>query len=180
VLSRRDEAAGHKQPGKFTVGLPIPPAASLLVFMVIVSHNAGEYQLLSETSTALVVLVLSYLMVSRVRFHSFKELRLSFKTVGVVLLIVGASTSWVIAGFAKAFIFLLLVLAYIVLGLAEEVLFYRRRRAQERAAAKDPEPPALPDEEVLRELGAFDEEEQQDREQNKETAAPARGNRQPM
>jgi CDP-diacylglycerol--serine O-phosphatidyltransferase len=107
-----------------------------------------------------VVLVLSYLMVSRVRFRSFKGLRFSFKTVGVVLLVAGACATWVMAGFAKAFIFLLLVLAYIVLGLAEEVLFYRRRRAQER---KDrgiplPEPPAIRDEEVLRELGAFDDE----------------------
>ncbi len=175
VLSRRGEAAGHKQPGKFTLGLPIPPAASLLVFMVIVSHNAGEYKLLSETSTAVVVLVLSYLMVSRVRFHSFKELRLSFKTVGVVLLIGGACTAWVIAGFAKAFIFLLLVLAYIVLGLAEEVLFYRRRRSQEKAAklaqVAEPEPPAVHDEEVLRELGAFDEDEHS-KEPAKDDAAP--------
>jgi len=180
VLSRREEAAGHKQPGKFTVGLPIPPAASLLVFMVIVSHNAGEYQFLSESSTALVVLVLSYLMVSRVRFRSFKGLRLSFKTVGVVLLIAGACMSWIFAGFAKAFIFLLLVLTYIVLGLAEEVLFYRRRRAQERAATavKDPDLPALPDEEVLRELGAFDEEEHQSKEETKGAATvPAGGNR---
>ena len=51
VLSRRDEASGHKKPGKFTLGLPIPPAASLLVFMVIVSHNSGEYKLVSEGST---------------------------------------------------------------------------------------------------------------------------------
>jgi CDP-diacylglycerol--serine O-phosphatidyltransferase len=165
VLSRRGEASGHKQPGKFTLGLSIPPAAGLLVFMVIVSHNAGEYKLISEGSTAAVVLVLSYLMVSRVRFHSFKELRFTFKTAGVVLLILGASATWVWAGFAKAFIFLLLVLAYIVLGLTEEVLFYRRRRAQERAshAPPQPEPPQLPDEEVLRELGAFDEEESQDK-----------------
>ena len=160
VLSRRDELSGHKKPGKFTLGLSIPPAAGLLVFMVIVGHNAGEYKLLSEGSTAVVVLVLSYLMVSRVRFRSFKGLRFSLKTVGVVLLVGGACMTWVMAGFAKAFIFLLLVLAYIVLGLAEEVLFYRRRRAQERKDREPsvPEPPALPDEEVLRELGAFDEE----------------------
>jgi CDP-diacylglycerol--serine O-phosphatidyltransferase len=168
VLSRRDEAAGHKKPTKFTLGLPIPPAASVLVFMVIVDHNAGEYQFISESSTAIIVLVLSFLMVSRVRFRSFKELRLSLKTVGVVLLVVGACASWVVAGFAKAFIFLFLVLAYIVLGLAEEVFFYRRRRAQERSAkqAAMAEVPAIPDEEVLRELGAFDEEEQPGNEEN--------------
>jgi len=165
VLSRRDEISGHKKPGKFTLGLPIPPAASLLVFMVIVSHNSGEYKLVSEGSTAVIVLILSFLMVSRVRFRSFKELRLTLKTVGVVLLIGGACASWVMAGFAKAFIFLFLVLAYIVLGLAEEVLFYRRRRAQERSAKQPtvPETPQVPDEEVLRELGAFDDDEPQNK-----------------
>ena len=170
VLARRDASAGHKKPGKFTLGLPIPPAASLLVFVVIVSHHIGEYRMLSEGSTAIVVLILSFLMVSRVRFRSFKELHLSAKTVGVVLLVGASSAAWFWMGFAKAFIFLFLVLAYIVLGLAEEVLFYRRRRAQERGAAQPPEaePPAIPDEEVLRELGAFDEDESGD----KDAAAP--------
>ena len=165
VLSRRDALSGQKKASKFTLGLSIPPAAGLLVFMVIVSHNAGEYKLISETSTAVVVLVLSYLMVSRVRFRSFKELRFSLKTAGVILLVAGACATWVMAGFAKAFIFLLLVLAYIVLGLAEEVLFYRRRREQERKATEPsvPEPPTVPDEEVLRELGAFDDDEQHDK-----------------
>jgi len=166
VLARRDESSGHKKPSKFTLGLSIPPAASLLVFVVIVSHNSGEYKLIGESSTAIVVLILSFLMVSRVRFYSFKELRLSLKTVGVVLLIGGACASWLVAGFAKAFIFLFLVLAYIVLGLSQEVLFYRRRRAQERSAKQQPpvpEPPSVPDEEVLRELGAFDDDEPQDK-----------------
>jgi CDP-diacylglycerol--serine O-phosphatidyltransferase len=165
VLSRRSETSGHKNPGKFTLGLSIPPAASLLVFMVIVSHNSGEYRFISETSLAAIVLVLSFLMVSRVRFRSFKELRLSPKTVIVLLLILSSSAAWSMAGFAKAFIFLFLVLAYIVLGLAEEVLFYRRRRAQERTAKQPPapEPPTETDEEVLRELGAFDEDESQEK-----------------
>jgi CDP-diacylglycerol--serine O-phosphatidyltransferase len=161
VLSRREETAGHKLPGKFTLGLPIPPAASLLVFLVIVGHNASEYRFIGEGSTAVIVLVLSFLMVSRVRFRSFKELRLTPKTVAVLLLVVGASAAWVLAGFAKAFIFFFLVLAYIVLGLAEELFFYRRRRIQERTATQAVQAEAAAaDEEVLRELGAFDEDEQ--------------------
>jgi CDP-diacylglycerol---serine O-phosphatidyltransferase len=172
VLARREASAGHKKPGKFTLGLPIPPAAALLVFVVIVSHHSGQYKVLSQGSTAAVVLILSFLMVSRVRFRSFKELHLSAKTVGVVLLVGGACATWFWMGFEKAFIFLFLVLAYIVLGLAEEVLFYRRRRAQERQGVQPsaPEAAAVPDEEVLRELGAFDEDES-----GEKTAASPRG-----
>lgn len=163
VLSRRDEASGHKKPGKYMLGLPIPLAASVLVFMVIVSHNAGQYQLIGEGSTAVLVLVLSALMVSRVRFRSFKDLHLNGKTVGVLLLVAGACTAIVLAEMEKAFIFLFLVLAYIVLGLAEEVIFFRSRRAQEKNASTPPAPVAAKEEEdVLRELGAFDQEGEED------------------
>ena len=160
VLSRREEAAGQKKPGKYILGLTIPTAASVLVFMVIVSHNAGPFRLIGETSTAIIVLVLSALMVSRVRFRSFKDVRLTGKTVGVLLLIIGASAAIVFAGLEKAFIFLVLVLAYIGLGLAEEIHLLqvgaraRRPRARRRAAAA-----ASREEEVLRELGAFDNDD---------------------
>ena len=81
VLSRREEAAGHKNPGKYTLGLAIPAAASVLVFMVLVAHHAGPYKLVSESVVAGVVLALSYFMVSRIRFRSFKDLRLTRRTV---------------------------------------------------------------------------------------------------
>ena len=114
------------------------------------------------------MLVLSVLMVSRVRFRSFKDLRLSGKTVGVVLLLAGACTAIVFAGLKKAFIFLFLSVAYITLGLAEEIIFFRSRRQAARDAAREtsaPNEPAAPqaprEEEVLRELGAFDEAERE-------------------
>ncbi len=159
VLSRREELSGQKKPGKFTLGLSIPPAASVLVFMVIVSHNAGEYRAVSEKGTAAIVLVLSALMVSRVRFRSFKDVRLTQRTVRVLVLVGGASAAIVLAGLEKAFIFLFLVLAYIALGLAEEVIFFRSRRAEAKGNAlpAQPAPPGpAQEEDVLRELGAFD------------------------
>jgi len=60
-------------------------------------------------------------------------------------------------GVDKALIFLVLIMAYIALGLAETVLLMRRQfieqRREKQAAAED-----VPgDEEVLRELGAYDE-----------------------
>ncbi len=178
VLSRREELAGQKKPGKYILGLTIPTAASVLVFMVIVSHNAGQFRFISETSTAIIVLVLSALMVSRVRFRSFKDVRLTGKTVGVLLLIIGASAAIIFAGLEKAFIFLVLVLAYIALGLAEEIIFFKSRRLEARAAANaSAEPPSPREEEVLRELGAFDGDEESTPE--KVTSPPGQPKSQP-
>jgi CDP-diacylglycerol--serine O-phosphatidyltransferase len=175
VLSRREDQAGPKKPGKYTLGLPIPPAASVLVFMVIVSHNAGQYRAVSERSTAAIVLVLSVLMVSRIRFRSFKDIRLTGKTLGVLLLVAGASAAIVLAGFEKGFIFLFLVGAYIALGLAEEVIFFRSRRAEERGAAAAVKPPTPPQEEeaVLRELGAYDDTENETSEAGRRPDEPS-------
>jgi CDP-diacylglycerol--serine O-phosphatidyltransferase len=161
VLSRREEAAGHKKPSKYTLGLSIPAAASVLVLMVLLAHNAGPYRLISDSVAIGVVVVLSYLMVSRVRFRSFKDLRLTKRTVQLAAIVGGCWIVVMMNGVDKAFVFLVLITAYIVLGLGETVLFMKRRffeqrqerlaQAQAAAAADAPR-----DEEVLRELGAFD------------------------
>jgi CDP-diacylglycerol--serine O-phosphatidyltransferase len=164
VLSRREEAQGQKNPGKYTLGLTIPAAASVVVFMVLVSHGVGMYQRFSQVLVAAVVLALSYLMVSRIRFRSFKDVRPTKKTVGVVLLVGGV---WIVMRMNRVhdvFIFLALIAAYIVLGLAEEIIFLRRRLAERRAAQTGqqvaPSTDDVPrDEEVLAELGAFDNQD---------------------
>jgi CDP-diacylglycerol--serine O-phosphatidyltransferase len=160
VLSRREEASGQKKPGKYTLGLAIPAAASVLVFMVLVAFHAGPYKLISESVVAGVVLTLSYLMVSRIRFRSFKDLRLTRRTVELAVVIAGSGVIIVMNGVSKALIFLVLMTAYIVLGVAETVLHMRRRFVeirQEKAAAAAAAAEAPRDEEVLRELGAFDD-----------------------
>lgn len=163
VLSHREEVAGQKKPGKYTVGLSIPPAASVLVMMVILSHHAGQFRVVSESATAAIVLVLSALMVSRVRFRSFKDMRMNRKFAGMLLLVGGAYAAIVYADLQRASIFLFLVSAYIGLGLAEEVIFFRSRRAEARAARQAPAAAEVAEpareEEVLRELGAYDETE---------------------
>lgn len=164
VLSRREEAAGHKSPGKYTLGLSIPAAASVLVLMVIASYNLGSYRAISERFVAGIVLVLSYLMVSRIRFRSFKDVRFNRRTVALLALAAGCWVVIEVKDVGKAFIFLLLITAYIILGLTESIIFMKRRlvdhlaqqRAQNLAAASSPPGDAPQDEEVLRELGAFD------------------------
>jgi CDP-diacylglycerol--serine O-phosphatidyltransferase len=156
VLSRMDKE--HKPPGKYTRGLPIPPASSVLVLMVIASYNAGQYKAVSESSILALVLVLSFLMVSRVRFRSFKDIRWTPRTIGILILLVGAITATLLAGIQEGLIFLVLVSAYIALGLMEEIVSFRlkRRRKEVGPAADVPEDS---EEDVLRELGAFDENE---------------------
>lgn len=156
VLSRRDEAAGRKQPGKYTLGLTIPTAASVLVFMVIVSHQVGQEQAWKTGPIAALVVILSYLMVSRVRFRSFKDVRFNRRTVGVLLGFVGCYVAIRLNGISRAFIFMLIISTYIALGLAEEVLFFRRRRREVSGRTVPDDGPR--DEDVLRELGAFDDE----------------------
>lgn len=155
VLSRREAAAGHKAPGKYTLGLSIPAAASVLVLMVVVAHNVHPYRIASDGVVAGVVLVLSYLMVSRVRFRSFKDLRLTRRTIELMVLIAACWILVAMNGVDKALIFLVLIMAYIALGLAETVLLIRRQFIERREKAAADEVPG--DEEVLRELGAFDE-----------------------
>jgi CDP-diacylglycerol--serine O-phosphatidyltransferase len=160
VLSRREAATGHHAPGKYTLGLSIPAAASVLVLMVVVAHNVRPYRIASDGVVAGVVLVLSYLMVSRVRFRSFKDLRLTRRTIELAVLIGACWILVVMNGVDKALIFLVLIMAYIALGLAETVLLMRRQfieQRKEKAAAGGAPTDDLPgDEEVLRELGAFD------------------------
>jgi CDP-diacylglycerol--serine O-phosphatidyltransferase len=183
VLERRLEAQArldghvHKAPGKYTLGLTIPAAASVIVLLVIVAHNVGIYEWVSSGFVAAVVLLLSYLMVSRVHFRSFKDLRPTKRTIGLLALIVGSIVVVAMAGVDKAVVFLFLITTYILLGFAESAvllkrhLFAQRQLRLERGAAAaaavvaappEPEPAAeeIPaDEEVLRELGAFDDAE---------------------
>jgi CDP-diacylglycerol--serine O-phosphatidyltransferase len=158
-----------KSPGKYILGLPVPVAAGVLVCMVGLSYQLGGSLIeVGQAALAVVVLVLSYLMVSRVRFRSFKDLRLSRRTVTVASAIVA---SGLIAIFYKkvpsAFVFMCLTSTYVGLGLMEEVLFFRRRRAEE-VAARAKTTPLIPadggatsDEDVLAELGAFEGEERE-------------------
>jgi CDP-diacylglycerol--serine O-phosphatidyltransferase len=161
VLAMQHDAG---KPGKFIIGLPVPAAASVLVSIVVLNHQlGGSFVDVGQPALALLLVVLSYLMVSRIRFRSFKDLRLSRRTVTGGLAILAFMAMALMARLHSAFIFVVLMAAYLGLGLAEEVLFYRRRREEERAA-KEPlvleaEGGARSDEEVLEELGAFDQEE---------------------
>jgi CDP-diacylglycerol--serine O-phosphatidyltransferase len=104
-------------------------------------------------------------MVSRIRFRSFKDLRLSRRTIIGFFAIAAFTVAVIVGRMHSALIFVVLMATYVGLGLTEEVFFYRRRK-EEDAAAKATQPVHLEaeggaknDEEVLAELGAYDSDE---------------------
>jgi CDP-diacylglycerol--serine O-phosphatidyltransferase len=142
---------GKRKPAQF-IGLPIPIAANMIVALVLANHAIGVTEISNHAAIAVFVLVLSYLMISRVRFRSFKDVTLNKRSiaVGVVIIAFAVLTFVRING---PVVLIMLLSLFVLLGLAEEVVFYRRRRREEQAEKRVGEPDD-DEREVLEELGA--------------------------
>lgn len=146
----RFNVLAHAENGvqRFFVGLPIPLAAGMLVSLVIALHRTDVA--VAEPSAlwpiAVLVLVLSFLMVSNVRYRTFKEAGVTPRSITIFGSLVLAG---VVLGLRGRFSLALLLYfsTYILLGLGEEALFGRKRRAAAAAALAEPEEPLLPAEE---------------------------------
>jgi CDP-diacylglycerol--serine O-phosphatidyltransferase len=123
VLAHR----GEKGSSRFFVGLPIPLAAGTLVSIVIAHYRA--FGTIGDTATrisiAAVVALLSFLMVSTVRYRTFKDVHLSRKSLAVFALMCVGGLAVGIATRAS-FVMVVYMGAYIVMGLAESLLARRR------------------------------------------------------
>jgi CDP-diacylglycerol--serine O-phosphatidyltransferase len=129
VLAQR----GDKGSSRFFVGLPIPLAAGAIVALVIAHYRHFESTTEPHTRVpiALVVLLLSFLMVSTIRYRTFKDLHLSAKSLGVFLVV---CVSGVAVGIATraSFVLVVYMAAYILMGIAES-LIARARPAPDAA-----------------------------------------------
>src|SRR5262245_10103795 len=141
VLAAREP----KSSSKHFVGLPIPLAAGTVVALVMSSYPFDQPLPLigGSTGVAVVTLLLAALMVSGVRYRTFKDLRPSKKSISigfVLLLLMAAVSSQLKPTMALAVLFL----GYISLGLIEELIFFRSRskeRAELRAKREAARPP---------------------------------------
>jgi len=138
-LARFNVLTQHAQQGKagrYFLGLPTPAAASMIVALVVVHYRiGGQYLAVGQSALATLVVILAYLMVSRVRFRSFKDIRLTKRTLGLLFLI-ALSCAIIIAGLPASFVFVFLISCYLALGLTEEVYHYAAERRRERREAK--------------------------------------------
>jgi CDP-diacylglycerol--serine O-phosphatidyltransferase len=141
VLSMGDNGAPTK-PGKYIVGLPVPGAAGILISLVLANHAMrGELSLHAPRFVwAMIVLTifLSFLMVSTIKFRSFKDVRLNARTFALVAFAVGSSAI-VSLQTRPAFVLVWLLSCYVVIGLAESALALSRRarRHQRRSIPPD-------------------------------------------
>ncbi len=68
-------ATREKRPPKYFIGLPIPMAAMFLVSLVLLHHRSGGGELRPQPLMILVMVLLSGLMVSQIRYRSAKQIK---------------------------------------------------------------------------------------------------------
>lgn len=138
------ESGQPTKPSKYVVGLPIPGAAGILVAIVVANHSTGG--VIGNAGYAPLVLAvtlgLSALMVSTVRFRSFKEIKLDLPTAAFALFLVGSSAV-VVTQTRPAFVLLHLLTCYVVLAIGESLWMVpgglRKMREARRAAPLEPD-----------------------------------------
>ncbi len=121
VLAMRQTA-----PPRHFVGMPIPLAAAVLVSLVMVHHGQGGVVLVDQPGIIAVVLLLSVLMVSNVRYRTFKKLKASRWTMP---LLAGMAGLILVAVWQQVFTYLLVgaLGGFAAFGLLEEGVRQARR-----------------------------------------------------
>ncbi|HSC88418.1 MAG TPA: CDP-diacylglycerol--serine O-phosphatidyltransferase [Polyangiaceae bacterium] len=139
VLSSGDSGAPTK-PGKYIVGLPSPPASGVLISLVVANQAMDDRLSDPRYTIALLVLTIGIglLMVSNVRFRSFKDLRLNTASILLVLFVI-ASSAFVWQRLRPQFVLVWLLSFYVMIGLIESIRSLALRLVG-RAKREAPEP----------------------------------------
>lgn len=121
------------KPSKYILGMPIPGAASILMSIVIANYAAGSD--LGSPRFAMpmlgVTLLLSFFMVSTVKFRSFKDVKFNSRT--LIFLTLVASSSLMISALLKpAFVLVWLLAIYVMLGVGETTLHLVLRASRQQ------------------------------------------------
>jgi CDP-diacylglycerol---serine O-phosphatidyltransferase len=129
---------------RYFIGLPIPLAAAVVVTLVMFHQRTYEEGAVRERQVAVLLLVLSYLMVSNIRYRTFKDLKLTRVSVVVALALLLAFVG-IALHIRPTFALLAFVSGYVAYGLLEEVVFFRRRRREDRPDKGHHDKPGLAD-----------------------------------
>lgn len=133
VLAQRSPHGGAS---RFFVGLPIPLAAGMIVSMVIAHHGlrSGPLGAAASAVIAAVVAFLSLLMVSTVRYRTFKDVKLSAKSASIFMLMcIGGVV--IATQLHPALILVAYFSLYLAYGLVESGVLLGKRLASGKVAA---------------------------------------------
>lgn len=133
VLSTAPSGA-PKKPSKYILGLPIPGAAGLVVSIIVANFAVTGSLQAAPGFIAGMVIALALFMVSTVSFRSFKDIRLSWRSVSFVLLTV-LSSAIIAVMFHPSFALVWLIVGYVAIAVIETVIDVSRKAA--RLAARD-------------------------------------------
>lgn len=138
------ESGKPTKPGKYIVGLPVPGAAGVLLSLVIANHAIGGPLSSAKFAWPMcgLTVFLAFLMVSTIRFRSFKDLKLNARTVALVFFAVGSSAV-ISLQTRPEFVLVWLLGFYVMIGLVETIITFpkRRREAQASAGERNSVPP---------------------------------------
>jgi len=126
----------HGGASRFFVGMPIPFAAGGLVSMVIAFQAARGGQLPDALRWPVfgAVVFLALLMVSTVRYRTFKDLKLSKRSMAVLAFILAGGV-FIATRVHPATVLVAYFGLYLVSGLIESVLLLRKHLVEKKAAA---------------------------------------------
>jgi len=136
-LARFNVQQSYLDPRYFN-GLPIPAAATLIATAILFYFEIGEWAPERHVYTLGMIYLLSFLMVSNIKFFSFKKVELfkrhPFQTlVALVLLFVVVATAPIVMGF-------LLMVLYVASGPVSTYMYYKRPRLPEKIEEETPAP----------------------------------------
>ncbi len=128
--------SAHGGSSSFFVGLPIPLAGGVVISMVIAQHAAqgGPIPEIARIPIAVTVVFLALLMVSTVRYRTFKDLKLSKKSLLIgggiiaagIIIATQSHPAWVLVAYFSG---------YLLFGLGESAVLLARYVKQKRATA---------------------------------------------
>jgi CDP-diacylglycerol--serine O-phosphatidyltransferase len=129
------QRSSHRGASRFFVGLPIPLASGMIVSMVIAHYGArGAVVVHSHVPIAVIVVILSLLMVSTVRYRTFKGVRLT-KTSASIFMLICATGVVIATQFHPAYVLLAYFTMYLVLGIVESGVLLRKHLVARKLAA---------------------------------------------
>lgn len=128
----------HGGASRFFVGMPIPFAACGIISMVIAFQHAQGGTLPESARWPVfgVTVFLALLMVSTVRYRTFKDLRLSPLSAGIAIAIL-ASGIIIAVRTHPAWVLVAYFGLYLVSGLVESVFLFRKQMVEKKKAALD-------------------------------------------